>query len=66
MHSPAIFFDIISPMATYIVSDIHGAFDEFHKLLDKVEFCYDGSDELYLLGDYADWGAKSMETLLIV
>lgn len=53
-------------MATYVISDIHGALDEFHRLLKKIGFRYDGSDELYLLGDYADWGEKSIETLLVV
>jgi serine/threonine protein phosphatase 1 len=53
-------------MATYAISDIHGAFDEFQRLLDKLNFQYDGSDSLYLLGDYGDWGAKSMETILEV
>lgn len=53
-------------MATYAISDLHGAFDEFHKMLDLINFQYDGSDTLYLLGDYADWGKRSMETLLYV
>ena len=53
-------------MATYAISDIHGAYDEFQRLLDKIRFQYDGSDSLYLLGDYGDWGEKSMETILAV
>ncbi len=53
-------------MATYAISDIHGAFEEFQRLLDKIRFRYDGSDSLYLLGDYGDWGEKSMETILTV
>ena len=47
---------IIDVMATYAISDIHGAYDEFQRLLDKIRFQYDGSDSLYLLGDYGDWG----------
>ncbi len=57
---------IIDNMATYAISDIHGAYDEFQRLLDKIRFQYDGSDSLYLLGDYGDWGEKSMETILAV
>ena len=53
-------------MATYVISDIHGALDEFRTLLKKISFQYDGTDELYLLGDYCDWGLKSLETLLYV
>lgn len=53
-------------MATYAISDIHGAYDEFQQLLDKIHFQYDGSDTLYLLGDYGDWGSKSMDTIQLV
>ncbi len=53
-------------MAVYAVSDIHGALDEFERLLKKIGFQGGGSDTLYLLGDYGDWGAKSMETLRFV
>lgn len=67
---PAPFFcsnhAIIKHMATYAISDIHGAYEEFQRLLDKIRFQYDGSDSLYLLGDYGDWGAQSMETILEV
>ena len=53
-------------MAVYAVSDIHGALDEFERLLKKIGFQGSGPDTLYLLGDYGDWGAKSMETLRFV
>lgn len=53
-------------MATYAISDLHGALDEFQSLLKKIDFKYDGSDSLYLLGDYGDWGAKSLETIRFV
>lgn len=53
-------------MATYIISDIHGNLDAFKKLLDKVNFKYNGEDKLYLLGDYVDWGPKPLESLLFV
>lgn len=57
---------IIQGMATYAISDIHGAYDEFERLLDKIHLQYDGSDSLYLLGDYGDWGSQSIEALLAV
>ncbi len=53
-------------MATYVISDIHGAYDEFERLLDRIHLQYDGSDALYLLGDYVDWGTQSIETILAV
>ena len=53
-------------MATYAISDLHGALDEFTRLLERIRFRYDGSDSLYLLGDFGDWGAKSMETIQLV
>ncbi len=53
-------------MSVYAISDIHGAYDEFRALLRKIEFRFDGSDQLYLLGDYGDWGRKSIETIQFV
>lgn len=53
-------------MANYVISDIHGALDEFRKLLDKIDFRFDGTDSLYLLGDYCDWGRDSLATLQYV
>lgn len=53
-------------MATYIISDIHGQLDLLKQLLEKVNFHYDFSDELYILGDYCDWGEKPIDTLLYV
>ena len=53
-------------MATYVMSDIHGNLDVFKRMLVEINFKYDGSDTLYLLGDYVDWGPKSLETLLFV
>ncbi|WP_370570223.1 metallophosphoesterase family protein [Paenibacillus sp. JCM 10914] len=44
------------------ISDIHGCYDEFNQLLDKVK--YDPStDKLILLGDYVDRGMKSKEVV---
>ncbi len=53
-------------MATYVISDLHGAYRSFIKLLDKIGFKTNGKDQLYLLGDYGDWGEKSIETFLYV
>ena len=56
----------IEPMATYVISDIHGALTEFRNLLEKIDFHYDGRDALYLLGDYCDWGTDPIGTLQLV
>ena len=53
-------------MSTYVISDIHGALPQFQKLLKKIRFAPDKGDELYLLGDYVDWGDYPLETLLFV
>ena len=36
-------------MSTYVMSDIHGCFDEFMQMLDLINFS--SADELYVLGD---------------
>lgn len=46
-------------MATYIISDIHGCFDTFQAILNKVNFS--NNDKLYILGDIIDRGPKSYE-----
>ncbi len=53
-------------MAVYVISDIHGALAALQKLLKKARIDLAGGDELFLLGDYIDWGVRSMETLLFV
>ena len=53
-------------MSTYVIGDIHGALPQFQKLLKKIKFAPEKGDELYLLGDYIDWGAYPLETLLFV
>lgn len=51
-------------MSTYVISDIHGALGSFVTLLSETGFnAASGRDELYLLGDYADWGKRSIETI---
>lgn len=46
----------------YIMSDIHGRYDEYKQLLELVEF--NDADTLFVLGDMVDRGEKSMEVLL--
>lgn len=45
----------------YLVSDIHGCFDELQILLNMVNFS-DKKDELIILGDIVDRGPKIIET----
>lgn len=44
---------------TYAVSDIHGCYDEYIKLIDKIGFSDD--DTLYIIGDICDRGENSVE-----
>jgi len=53
-------------MSVFCISDIHGNLDALKKVLKKVAFKYDGSDQLFLLGDYIDWGPKPIETLQFI
>lgn len=41
-------------MATYVMSDLHGMYDEFIEMLDLIRFSSD--DTLYILGDIFDVG----------
>lgn len=45
----------------YVISDIHGEYEAFTDLLEKVNFSE--KDELYVLGDCIDRGEKSIEVL---
>ncbi len=49
----------------YVVSDIHGCYDEFITLLDKAGFDKK-KDELIIAGDIVDRGKKSLEMLRIL
>ncbi len=51
-------------MATYVISDIHGQLNKFKEMLALINFKYDASDELHILGDMVDWGKQSLEALL--
>lgn len=48
-------------MATYIISDIHGCYQEFLRMLDRIKFT--DSDRLILAGDYIDRGPDSYKML---
>ena len=49
-------------MATYAVSDIHGEYDLFMELLDKI--CFSDRDTMYILGDILDRGPHPIRTVL--
>ena len=46
---------------TYVVSDLHGSFEKFKKLLKEIRFT--DNDVLYVLGDIVDYGDESMDLL---
>lgn len=48
-------------MATYVVSDLHGAYEELLQLLDTIRF--GDEDELYILGDVVDRGRDGVKLL---
>ena len=48
-------------MKTYVVSDIHGMYNKFMELLDKISFSKE--DKLYVLGDMVDRGPQSVEVV---
>ncbi len=48
-------------MSTYVMSDIHGQFDDFQQMIRKIGFSE--TDELILAGDYIDRGPQSVEML---
>lgn len=48
-------------IATYVISDIHGQYDMFMELLDKIKL--KETDTLYILGDICDRGPHPIKTL---
>ena len=48
-------------MAAYVISDIHGQYDKFMELLDKINL--KETDTLYILGDVLDRGPHPIKTL---
>lgn len=51
-------------MATYVISDIHGEYDRFLELLDRIGLREE--DTLYILGDVLDRGPHPIRTLLFL
>ena len=50
-------------MATYLIGDVHGCYDELIALLHKVEFT-PGKDTLWLTGDLVARGPGSLGSAL--
>lgn len=48
-------------MSTYIMSDLHGEAQLFHKMLERIRFSE--TDTLYILGDVIDRGAEGIALL---
>lgn len=46
---------------TYVMSDLHGMYDEYLKMLEKIEFSE--NDTLYILGDIIDRGRHGLKIL---
>ena len=46
----------------YVISDIHGCYDQYAKLLEEIQF--GDEDVLYVLGDVADRGPEPVKVLL--
>lgn len=49
-------------MSTYVISDIHGQYEAFLDILNKIHFDI-SKDTLYLLGDYCDWGRGGFKVI---
>ena len=49
-------------MATYVVSDIHGEYELFINLLEKIKL--KETDSLYILGDILDRGPHPIKVIL--
>ncbi|VDZ96016.1 diadenosine tetraphosphatase [Salmonella enterica subsp. enterica] len=52
-------------MATYLIGDVHGCYDELIALLQQVEFTPD-TDTLWLTGDLVARGPGSLDVLRYV
>ena len=46
----------------YVMSDLHGCFDKYRAMLDKINF--NAEDTLYILGDVVDRGEDGIKILL--
>ena len=49
---------------TYVISDIHGQYDTFIKMLNKIKF--KDNDTMYVIGDVIDRGPNPIKTLLYI
>ena len=49
-------------MATYVMSDIHGDYDKYKRMLEKISFSEE--DTLYIVGDILDRGPNGLKILL--
>ncbi|MCL2842211.1 MAG: metallophosphoesterase [Oscillospiraceae bacterium] len=52
-------------MATYCISDIHGCYDEFMALLNKIKFNPE-HDAVYILGDVIDRGSRPIDCVQFI
>ena len=52
-------------MSTYCISDIHGCFEEFMVMLEKIKFSPD-NDTLFILGDAIDRGKNPIDCLRFI
>ena len=50
---------------TYCISDIHGCYDEFMELVEKIDFS-PTNDTIYILGDAIDRGSNSVDCLRFI
>ena len=48
-------------MSSYVISDIHGCYDDLRSMLEKINFS--DTDQLIMAGDYIDRGKQSYEIL---
>lgn len=48
-------------MSTYVMSDIHGEYDKFIRMLEKINFT--DNDKLYIIGDLFDRGSNPLGVL---
>ena len=46
----------------YVISDIHGYYDQFEEILNQIQLKW--TDTLYVLGDVVDYGPNPIKTLL--
>ena len=49
-------------MSTYVMSDLHGNFCAYQKMLEKIEL--KSEDKLYILGDILDRGPNPIKIIL--